>query len=84
MGHDECEFNQEGFCIAADTEFPEMKDNPCPLMDKKTMHCMAKPEDLVYVCPDCYREDCDGSCVSEETFVGPKTNSVNSSKKAEK
>jgi hypothetical protein len=65
-----CEFEHEGFCCVAD-EFPEMKDDPCPF-NKKGL-CTAKESDLVYVCPDCYRVDCDGSCATDESFLAPKT-----------
>lgn len=68
----ECEFNHEGFCIAAE-EFPEMKDNPCHF--NKDGLCTAKDSDLTYVCPDCYRENCDGNCGDcnlEEKVIVPK------------
>lgn len=68
-----CEFNQEGFCVVVD-EFPEMKDAPCPF--NKDGKCTAKDSDLTYVCPDCYRENCEencGVCSIDEKLYVPKT-----------
>jgi len=47
----ECEFNQEGFCVA------EVK---CNFAKGKLKVCTAKNDDLIEICEDCYQpvEDC--------------------------
>jgi hypothetical protein len=64
----ECEYNQEDFCIFQDVEGFAY---PCRFKDKDN-HCTAKPDDLVSVCEMCGSEDCYNEECLEETSVNQK------------
>jgi hypothetical protein len=49
----ECEFNQEGFCIA---------EAKCSSAKGKLRFCTAKNEDLIELCSDCYQPTTDCGC----------------------